>query len=263
MNREPCNQNNTIYHMKHYLYDIQSSTWGYFGTEWKRYCSFIIQANSSLEGMITLKVPLLVGTDFYVIQMPKDKFNDQGIVYKADMYAQNTFTTTTDSSFLILYEPTWYQAGYFQFYTFVDPEPPKDEEQKINIRGASFNGLNTENEAILANIKDGTTSELFQSTVKDLQNENRDQTFTSTTTIVSNASDENLEARSFKDSMTSPAKYLEPEINILGEMQEKGAGFTWSFSLTVAVVIMMIVGFLGIRYIYQKFVSKTLLSDQE
>lgn len=71
-NRYPCNQNNTIYHMKHYLYDVQSSKWGFFSSEWKRYCSFIIQANSSLEGNLILKVPLIVGSDFYVVQMPKD-----------------------------------------------------------------------------------------------------------------------------------------------------------------------------------------------
>ena len=113
MNRDPCTLNNTIYHMKYYLYDIQQSSWGYFGSEWKRYCTYMIQANSSMDGALTLKIPLLSGTDFYVISMPKDMFNEEGVVYKADMYTANTFTTTTDWSYLILYEPTWYSAGYF------------------------------------------------------------------------------------------------------------------------------------------------------
>jgi len=75
--REPCNQNSTIYHMKFYLYDIQAGKWGFFSNEWKRYCSYIIQANSSLDGQLTLKIPLLTGTNFYIIQMPKDEFNSR------------------------------------------------------------------------------------------------------------------------------------------------------------------------------------------
>mgnify|MGYP000409554746 FL=1 len=66
-----------------------------------------------MDGALTLKIPLLSGTDFYVISMPKDEFNEEGVVYKADMFTANTFTTSTDWSYLILYEPTWYSAGYF------------------------------------------------------------------------------------------------------------------------------------------------------
>ena len=187
--------------------------------------------------------------------MPKDKFNDKGIVYKADMYSQNTFMTKTDSSFLLLYEPTWYQAGYFQFYTYVDPDPPKEEANEIDVKGASVSnqGLKTDQESILANIKDGKTNELFQSTIEDLMDDNRDQTFTATTTIVSDTTDETqglLESRTFKNEYTSPAKYTEQTISILGDLTGSTGSFEWSFSLTVAVIILMIIFSLGVRHFY-------------
>jgi hypothetical protein len=60
-----------------------------------------------------LKIPLLTGSDFFVIEMPKDGFNGSGITYKADMFIKNTFSVPTSWSFLIIYEPSWYEAGYF------------------------------------------------------------------------------------------------------------------------------------------------------
>ena len=45
--------------------------------------------------------------------MPKDGFNGSGITYKADMFLKNTFSVPTSWSFLIIYEPSWYEAGYF------------------------------------------------------------------------------------------------------------------------------------------------------
>lgn len=113
ISREPCNQNSTLYHFKFNNFDIQQGKWGFFDNEWKRYCTYMIQANSSLEGQLVLKIPLLVGADFYVMAMPKDEYSEDGIVYKADMYVKNTFKVPVDWSFLVLYEPVWYQAGYF------------------------------------------------------------------------------------------------------------------------------------------------------
>jgi hypothetical protein len=60
-----------------------------------------------------LKIPLLTGTDFYVILMPKDEWNDKARIFKADMYEKNTFSIPVSWSYLILYEPTWYESGYF------------------------------------------------------------------------------------------------------------------------------------------------------
>ena len=37
------------------------------------------------------------------------------------MYTKNTFKVPVSWSFLILYEPSWWLSGYFQFYTYVDP----------------------------------------------------------------------------------------------------------------------------------------------
>ena len=39
--------------------------------------------------------------------------------------------------------------------------------------------------------------------------------------------------------------------------------FEWTFPLTVLTILVLIIMFLGSRYIYQKYVSKTLLSDKE
>lgn len=39
--------------------------------------------------------------------------------------------------------------------------------------------------------------------------------------------------------------------------------FEWTFPLTVLTLLVLIIMFLGSRYIYQKYVTKTLLSDKE
>jgi hypothetical protein len=65
--------------------------------------------------------------------MPKDGFNGSGITYKADMFLKNTFSVPTSWSFLIIYEPSWYEAGYFQFYTYVDSNIENKNNSKLNL----------------------------------------------------------------------------------------------------------------------------------
>jgi hypothetical protein len=71
-----------------------------------------------------------------------------------------------------------------------------------------------------------------------------------------------LTSQSFKNQYTSPAKYRAPELSPLFSGDENSY-FQWSFSLTVAVIIVGIVSYIGLRHVYKKFVSKTLLQDQE
>ena len=54
--------------------------------------------------------PELEGYDYYTYK-----------VFKADMYEKNSFSIPVDWSYLVLFEPKWYEAGYFQFYTYVEP----------------------------------------------------------------------------------------------------------------------------------------------
>ena len=70
--------------------------------------------------------------------MPKDEWNNKARIFKADMYEKNSFSIPPSWSYLILYEPSWYEAGYFQFYTYVEPidklanpDPVDDDGKKI------------------------------------------------------------------------------------------------------------------------------------
>ena len=64
----------------------------------------------------TAASPDLEGYDYYTYK-----------VFKADMYEKNSFSIPVDWSYLVLFEPKWYEAGYFQFYTYVQPRDMPDD----------------------------------------------------------------------------------------------------------------------------------------
>lgn len=72
--------------------------------------------------------------------MPKDEWNDKARIFKADMYEKNSFSIPPNWSYLILYEPSWYEAGYFQFYTYVEPIDKEKNPDPVSAEGEVVGG---------------------------------------------------------------------------------------------------------------------------
>jgi hypothetical protein len=106
------------------------------------------------------------------------------------------------------------------------------------------------------------TDQLFNNLIGDLYDSNLsyDQTFSAQTNLVSGDSDENIETVTVRNEYTATA--TEEDIvyadksNIIDE-------FEWTFPLTVITILIGIMFFLASRYVYQRFITKSLLSDKE
>lgn len=86
----------------------------------------------------------------------------------------------------------------------------------------------------------------------------QDQTFSASTNVFSGEDDSSVTSQTFRNDYTVKSGDV-----LYASKSNMNDDFEWTFPLTVLTILVLIMMFLGSRYIYQKYVSKTLLSDKE